>query len=211
MALGFEHILFTGGEPFILAEISDMLAYSSARAKTTVLPNGTLVRGNRLDRLSALANDNLVGQVSLDGECAKDHDTFRGTGTWTDAVESIELMRSRGIHVSVSGTETPANSVRLDMLRDFVRGLGIPGDEHPVRPLAKRGFSREGVEVNTSNVVPEVTITANGAYWHPLISPSASDLKMTRHVLPLIDAVEEIQRRLDAQSLNGNAKRPKFT
>ncbi|HEY6020418.1 MAG TPA: radical SAM protein, partial [Candidatus Paceibacterota bacterium] len=29
--LGFEHIFFTGGEPFLLNDIYEMLAYSSAR------------------------------------------------------------------------------------------------------------------------------------------------------------------------------------
>ena len=33
VALGFEDIFFTGGEPFILDEIYDMLAYASARAR----------------------------------------------------------------------------------------------------------------------------------------------------------------------------------
>src|SRR5688572_12552483 len=42
IALGFEHIFFTGGEPFILNEIYEMLAYSSARIKTTVLTNAML-------------------------------------------------------------------------------------------------------------------------------------------------------------------------
>ena len=46
--LGFEHIFFTGGEPFILDEIYEMVAYSSARVKTTVLTNAMLLRGRRL-------------------------------------------------------------------------------------------------------------------------------------------------------------------
>ena len=57
-----------------------MLAYSSARVKTTVLTNGTLVRGKRLDQLRAVASDNLTVQVSLDGGCAQDHDAYRGKG-----------------------------------------------------------------------------------------------------------------------------------
>ena len=82
MTLGFEHILFTGGESFMLAEILDRLAYSSARIKTTVLTNGVLVSGQLTDQLCAIAGDNLTVQVSLDGGCAEDHDAYRGTGTW---------------------------------------------------------------------------------------------------------------------------------
>src|SRR5436305_14422055 len=37
VALGFTDVFFTGGEPFILNEIYDMLAYASAGVKPTVL------------------------------------------------------------------------------------------------------------------------------------------------------------------------------
>ena len=53
VALGFEHIFFTGGEPFILPDIYAMLAYSSARVPTTVLTNAMLLRGPRLEKLTA--------------------------------------------------------------------------------------------------------------------------------------------------------------
>lgn len=211
VALGFEHILFTGGEPFILTEIYDMLAYSSAQVKTTVLTNATLMRGKRLDRLCAVASDNLTVQVSLDGACAEDHDAYRGHGTWTRAVEGIRLMQSRGAHITISTTTTPANSDRLDELRDFVRGLGIPDSDHLIRPLAKRGFSQEGLEVGADNLVPEVTVTMDGVYWHPLVSPSDADMRVTQQVFPLVDAVTAIQKQLDAQELGGNTERAEFT
>ena len=51
VALGFTDVFFTGGEPFILNEIYDMLAYASARVKTTVLTNAMIVRGPRLEKL----------------------------------------------------------------------------------------------------------------------------------------------------------------
>src|SRR5436190_21573780 len=50
VALGFDHVFFTGGEPFLLNEIYDMLAYASARVTTTVLTNAMLLRGVRLDK-----------------------------------------------------------------------------------------------------------------------------------------------------------------
>lgn len=80
VALGFTEVFFTGGEPFILNEIYDMLAYASARIKTTVLTNAMIVRGLRLEKLAAVANENLVVQVSLDGGRSEDHDAYRGAG-----------------------------------------------------------------------------------------------------------------------------------
>src|SRR5713226_5193131 len=41
--LCFDQVFFTGGEPFLLNDIYAMLAYSSARVKTTVLTNAMLL------------------------------------------------------------------------------------------------------------------------------------------------------------------------
>src|SRR5258706_6710135 len=43
VALGVVHIFFTGGEPFLLNDLYDMLAYSSARVTTSVLTNAMLL------------------------------------------------------------------------------------------------------------------------------------------------------------------------
>ncbi len=94
--LGFSEIFFTGGEPFILNDIHEMLAYSSARLRTSVLTNAMILRGPRLDKLCAIANDNLVVQVSLDGGCPEDHDAYRGKGSWQKTVDGIQLLQERG-------------------------------------------------------------------------------------------------------------------
>src|SRR5919199_1977355 len=125
VALGFDHIFFTGGEPFILADIYEMLAYSSARVATTVLTNGMLLRGPRLEKLLAVANDNLIVQISLDGGRPEDHDAYRGSGSWEKAVAGIRLLQAAGFRVRLGTTETPANSAHLDEICEFHRSLGI--------------------------------------------------------------------------------------
>jgi MoaA/NifB/PqqE/SkfB family radical SAM enzyme len=91
--LGFSELFFTGGEPFILNDIYAMLTYASAQRRTNVLTNAMILRGSRLDQLRAIANDNLIVQVSLDGCCAEDHDAYRGKGSWQKTVEGIELLQ----------------------------------------------------------------------------------------------------------------------
>src|SRR5512137_1931557 len=86
VALNFTEVFFTGGEPFILDEIYDMLAYASARLKTTVLTNAMLLKGTRLDRLTAINNERLSVQVSLDGAQADQHDAYRGAGSWAKTI-----------------------------------------------------------------------------------------------------------------------------
>jgi sulfatase maturation enzyme AslB (radical SAM superfamily) len=207
--LGFEHIFFTGGEPFILDEIYEMLAYSSARTQTTVLTNAMLLRGKRLQELCGIANENLIVQVSLDGGQPEDHDAYRGKGTWEKTVEGIRLLQENGFRVRIGTTETPVNSSHLDTLCEFHRSLGIPDEDHFVRPLAKRGFSREGLELDMGNLVPEVTVNLDGVFWHPLSTDS--DMQVNRNLFPLAESVEKIREQVAAISLTGKASLMTFT
>src|SRR5580658_417097 len=65
-ALGVGEIFVTGGEPFLLADIGDILSACAAAAPTTVLTNGMLLVGWRLETLRALPRDRLTLQISLD-------------------------------------------------------------------------------------------------------------------------------------------------
>jgi MoaA/NifB/PqqE/SkfB family radical SAM enzyme len=196
VALGFEHLFLTGGEPFVLDEIYDMLAYAAARVPTTVLTNALLLRGRRLERLVAVNNDNLVVQVSLDGARAEHHDPYRGEGTWARTVEAIRQLLDRGFHLRLSTTETPANAGHLEALHAWRRSMGIPDGEHVIRPLAQRGFSQEGLQVGVENLVPELTVTVDGVFWHPLASPSSGDMLVTSQIFPLAEAVDCIHQQL---------------
>ncbi len=207
--LGFSEIFFTGGEPFILNDIYEMLAYASARVRTNVLTNAMILRGARLDRLCAIANENLIVQVSLDGGCAEDHDAYRGKGSWQKTVEGIELLQERGFQVRLSTTETPANSARLEDVCTFHRSLGIPDEDHFVRPLAKRGYSREGIELDMTNLIPEVTVNVDGVFWHPLSTDA--DMQVSRNLFPLGDSVLHVRRQLDEIARTGRSALTTFT
>ena len=209
VALGFDHIFFTGGEPFILNDIYDMLAYASARVPTTVLTNGMILRHSRLDRLCAINHANLQVQVSLDGARPEQHDAYRGAGSWAKTVEGIRLLQERGFHVRLSTTETPVNSPYLEEVCEFHRGLGIPDEDHFIRPLAKRGYSREGLELGMANLLPEVTVNIDGVYWHPLSTDA--DMQISRKIFPLADSVERIQRQVDLILQTGTVPLLSFT
>jgi sulfatase maturation enzyme AslB (radical SAM superfamily) len=197
--LGFGDIFFTGGEPFLLKDIYELLAYSAERVKTTVLTNAMLLRGARLDKLTAMAarvpTENLVIQVSLDGGRPEDHDAYRGKGSWEKTVEGIRRLQERGFRVRIGTTETPVNSAHLDKLCAFHRSLGIPDEDHFIRPLAKRGYSREGLELGMGNLIPEVTVNLDGVFWHPLVTEA--DMQVSRKIFPLAEAVAQIQAQLE--------------
>ena len=216
VALDFDHIFFTGGEPFLLNDIYDMLAYSSARVQTTVLTNAMLLLQRlpgqdrtRLDRLAEIANDRLLIQVSLDGGRPEDHDAYRGAGSWVKTVEGVRLLQARGFRVRLGTTETPANSAHLSALCEFHRALGIPDEDHFVRPLARRGYSREGLELCIHNLVPELTVNLDGIFWHPLSTDA--DMQVSRQMFPLAAALERVQGQLDALARTGTLPLMTFT
>ena len=209
VALGFEHVFFTGGEPFILPDIYAMLAYSSANVQTTVLTNAMLLRGLRLEKLVAIANDNLIVQVSLDGGQAEDHDAFRGKGSWEKAVAGIRLLQEAGFRVRIGTTETPANTDHLDALRDLREELGIPAEDHFIRPLAKRGYSKEGIELGMGNLLPELTANLDGIFWHPLSTDA--DMQVSKKLFPLARAVESVQQQLNIMARTGSVPLRTFT
>src|SRR5215469_16662464 len=55
--LGVKEIFVTGGEPFLLEDIAEILAACAAAAPTTVLTNGMLFIGRRAESLRALPRD----------------------------------------------------------------------------------------------------------------------------------------------------------
>jgi MoaA/NifB/PqqE/SkfB family radical SAM enzyme len=206
--LGFSEFYFTGGEPFLIKDIYDILAYSSQKAKTTVLTNATLIKNRRLDQLTEITNENLTVQVSLDGGRPDSHDAYRGQGTWIKTVEGIKRLLERGFKVRLSTTVTPANLAFQGEICEFHQSIGIPEEAHFIRPLAKRGFSQEGLEVDMTNMLPEVTVNNDGVFWHPLLTDR--DMQVSKTIFPLADAVQFIQEQLQAIA-SGEKPRNAFT
>jgi sulfatase maturation enzyme AslB (radical SAM superfamily) len=219
VALGFNHIFFTGGEPLLLNDIYEMLAYSSARVKTTLLTNAMLLRQNvsggtatRIDKLWdvwQMSGDKFIVQVSLDGGRPEDHDAYRGAGSWVKTVEGIKQLQERGFRVRLSSTETPANSAHMHLICAFHREIGIPDEDHFVRPLAKRGYSREGLELNMANLSPELTVNLDGVFWHPLSTDA--DMQVSRTMFPLSVAMERVSAQLDEMARSGSMPLMTFT
>ena len=101
--LGVKEIFVTGGEPFLLEDISDILLSCAAAAPTTVLTNGMLFAGRRAESLQALPQDRVVLQISLDSATPELHDLHRGPGTWARTREGIQRARALWLSSATGG------------------------------------------------------------------------------------------------------------
>jgi uncharacterized radical SAM superfamily Fe-S cluster-containing enzyme len=194
--LGVKEIFVTGGEPFLLEDIGEILLSCTAAAPTTVLTNGMLFAGRRADSLRALPRDRVVLQISLDSPTPKLHDLHRGRGTWARAREGIQHARAQGFRVRLAATVS--NDAEIEEFRQFLDEEKIAAEDRVVRRIALRGVASEGVAVSRSDLVPEVTITAEGVYWHPVGAEDA-DLLVTRDIFPLSESFAAVRRAFDRE------------
>jgi MoaA/NifB/PqqE/SkfB family radical SAM enzyme len=205
-AMGYAELYFTGGEPMLLPELPEMLAYATARFPTVVLSNASLAHGKRLERLKAVNNEKLAFQVSLDGATPAPNDAYRGPGTWERTVRGIRNLLEAGIRVRISTTETPANHADIPATRELVSSLGIPPSDHFIRPLIQRGFSDEGLVLERDSLIPEITVDRDGVYWHA--AATEEDLLVSEDIFPLREAMNRLVEIY--QSLDGETERRPF-
>jgi pyruvate-formate lyase-activating enzyme len=189
--LGVAEIFVTGGEPFLLADIGEILTACAAAAPTTVLTNGMLFAGRRLHTLRTLPLDRLTLQISLDSPTPERHDRHRGTGTWARAWRGIERARMEGFRVRLAATVS--TDAEAEEFRRFLDSRQIAEQDRVIRHIALRGFADQGVALARADLVPEITVTADGVYWHP-VGAEDRDLFVTADIFPLAEAFAAVRR-----------------
>jgi len=199
--LGVKEIFVTGGEPFLLENIGEILVCCAAAAPTTVLTNGMLFAGRRVESLAALPRDRIVLQISLDSATPELHDLHRGRGSWARAREGIQLARAQGFRVRLAATVS--TDAEAEQFGQFLDEEKIASEDRVIRRVALRGSAAEGVALSRADLVPEVTITAEGVYWHPVGAQDA-DLLVTREIFPLSEAFAAVRRAFDHESEHAN-------
>jgi uncharacterized radical SAM superfamily Fe-S cluster-containing enzyme len=185
-ALGPRELYVTGGEPFILKDIGDILRMCAQVAPTTVLTNGMLFDGSRLQILRSIPRDGVTLQISVDSPTPELHDLHRGNGTWKKAWNGVELARREGFRVRVAATV--ARQEDEHRFRAFLDERGVPEEDRVVRRVALRGVATDGVALARADLVPELTLTDSGVYWHP-VGATDVDLLVTSELFPLRDAI----------------------
>ena len=199
--LGVKEIFVTGGEPFLLEDIGEILLACAAAAPTTVLTNAMLFTGRRGECLKLLPRDRLVLQISLDSPTPERHDLHRGPGTWARTREGIQRARNLGFRVRLAATVS--TDAEAEEFRRFLDEEKIAAEDRVIRRIALRGLASEGVAVTRADLAPEVTITADGVYWHP-VGAEDNDLLVTREIFPLSESFAAVRRAFDREREHAN-------
>ncbi|CAN5889619.1 radical SAM protein [soil metagenome] len=194
---GVEELFLTGGEPFMLLDLDARLAMATARFPTTVLTNAMVWSGERRRRLEGLPREGLTLQISLDSATAESHDRHRGAGSFARAFEGIRLAMALGFRVRVAATlGADAAEAEAELMALF-DDLDLDEDQRVVRRVARQGAANAGIAVSRASLVPEVCVSAEGVWWHPVAAIDPA-MKVSDTWSPLgvaIDAISDEYRR----------------
>lgn len=184
-SFAFEHISFTGGEPFLADGLGELILYSRLRGKNvTVLSNGTVGSFEEYRRIADIG----VGlfQFPLLSSDEKTHDALTGiSGSFRKSTGSIRYLTGLGAEVVPVFVMTKQNirglrdtlargrelGLRRFMLARFnVGGRGIRhcADLLPSAEALKQAFA----EANDWARTERVSITANVCVPHCIINPA---------------------------------------
>jgi uncharacterized Fe-S cluster-containing radical SAM superfamily protein/TusA-related sulfurtransferase len=199
--LRVKEIFVTGGEPFLLEDIGEILLACAQAAPTTVLTNGMLFVGRRVESLRELPRDRVAVQISLDSATPELHELHRGPGTWARTLRGIQRARALGFRVRLAATV--ATDAEAQAFRRFLDQEKIAAEDRVIRRIAMRGSATEGVAVTRTDLVPEVTITADGVYWHPVGAEDA-DLLVRREIFPLSESFAAVRLAFEREGEHAN-------
>jgi len=129
------------------------------------------------------------------------HDLHRGPGTWARTRQGIQRARALGFRVRLAATVS--SDVEAEEFRRFLDREKIAKGDQVIRRIALRGSASEGVALSRADLVPEVTITAEGVYWHP-VGAEDVDLLVTRDIFPLSESFAAVRRAFDREGQHAN-------
>ena len=209
-AQGGRELLVTGGEPFMHPDLADLVAAASAQVPVTVLTNAMVFeRGRRRDTLESLSRDAVTLQISLDSAGAGLHDRQRGKGSHAKALAGIRLARELDFRVRVAATYFPQDAADAGDLDSTLNALGIAPEDRLIRPVAKEGHADTGVAISIDSIEPEPTLTADGAWWHP-VAVTNPHLKVADTPLPLEHVLDVMRDVVTVQEAAGAQGRTVF-
>jgi molybdenum cofactor biosynthesis enzyme MoaA len=134
VSLGVKEYYFTGGEPFLNPEMTDILVLTLQYGPASVLTNGTVFKDDWLTRLAKAAMESpysLEFRVSIDGFTATDNDAVRGPGTFDRALRGVRQLLAHGFLPIITVARTRDDADDGALFRGFVELLRSQGYDRP--------------------------------------------------------------------------------
>ena len=134
VALGVKEYYFTGGEPFLNPEMTEILVETLNYGPATVLTNGTVLKESWLARLRAAEEASLYSlefRVSIDGFSPETNDPIRGIGTFERAMEGVAKLVAFGFLPIITAARTWPMEEDREVVAAFVEMLKSRGYHRP--------------------------------------------------------------------------------
>jgi molybdenum cofactor biosynthesis enzyme MoaA len=162
--LGVKEYYFTGGEPFLNPDMTDILIETLCYGPATVLTNGTVLKDEWLKNLRAAEEASLYSlefRVSIDGCSPETNDPIRGEGTFARALKGIQKLVQHGFLPIITAAQVWPDEQNRDIVEQFVQVLNAAGYARPrlkILPTLKIGaeVTRTGGYVTTERVSREM-------------------------------------------------------
>ncbi len=117
-------VVFTGGEPLLRADLTELVAHAAGLGLMAVLGSNGLGLNDR--RAAELKSAGLMGAgISLDSLEPGEHDAFRGLpGSWAKTMEAFDACRRNSLQFQIHFSVTDDNAHELAPMIAFARDVG---------------------------------------------------------------------------------------
>jgi molybdenum cofactor biosynthesis enzyme MoaA len=134
VALGVKEYYFTGGEPFLNKQMTEMLLETLGYGPATVLTNGTVLKDEWIARLARAESESIYSlefRVSIDGFSPETNDPIRGEGTFERAIAGVVKLVEHGFLPIITAARTWPIEEDEQVVGCFVKMLRQRGYERP--------------------------------------------------------------------------------
>ncbi len=124
---GIPHVVFTGGEPTLRNDLSELVAHAERNGQVTGLNTNArrLSNPRYVEELVQAGLDHV--QITVESHDPAIHDTMvRSKGAWKQTVEGLHNVLESPLYVMTNTTMLRNNSPYLGETLDFLANMGVP-------------------------------------------------------------------------------------
>ncbi|MGB8213422.1 MAG: radical SAM protein [Anaerolineales bacterium] len=125
--LGIPHIIFTGGEPTLFADLPELVAHAEHNGQITGLNTNArrLSDAHYVEKLVAAGLDHV--QITLESSQAEIHDQMVGSrGAFPQTVQGLKNVLASPLYVMTNTTMLRTNIHTIPATLDFLADTGVP-------------------------------------------------------------------------------------